>query len=54
MTPGAYGVLCKVLSLNPEKDFSVSWLCELLNVGRTAARNILKELVQLGYTMLYF
>lgn len=52
MTPGAYGVLCKVLSLNPEKDFSVSWLCELLNVGRTAARNILKELVQLGYLVI--
>lgn len=49
LSAGAYGILCKVLSLNTEKDFSVEWLCKLLNIGRTAAHNRLKELEQFGY-----
>ena len=52
LSPGAYGVLCKVLSLNPEKDFSVSWLCTLMNAGKTAIRNCLKELKQFGYLII--
>ncbi len=52
LSPGAYGVLCKVLSLNGEKDFSVPWLCQLLNVGKSSAQSLLKELVQAGYLVI--
>ena len=50
--PMAYTILNKLLALKPGKEFSVAWLCSVVNRGEYAVRTGLKQLKELGYLII--
>lgn len=45
----ATGALVFILSLTPDWQFSLEWLCKTRRIGRDKGQRIIRELVVLGY-----